>query len=91
MKLITYTLNADGTIPDYVTDGGYWAWENGGTSPQDLDLVGVAIDTAPQEGFADEAALISYGNSKNFAYTDSRTGEFISVESMASNLWAKLS
>jgi hypothetical protein len=91
MKLIVYTLEADGTVPVYVTDGGYWAWENGGTSPQDLDLVGVAIDEAPQEGFADEGALISYGNSKNFAYTDSRTGELISVESMADNLWAKLS
>lgn len=91
MKLITYTLNADGTIPDYVIDGGYWAWENGGTSPQDLDLVGVAIDEAAQEGFADEASLIAYANSKNFSFIDSITEEPIPVETMAAVLWAKLS
>jgi hypothetical protein len=50
MKMIKYTLNADGTIPDYVLDGGYLAVANASSSPQDLDLIGVATDDAPQAG-----------------------------------------
>lgn len=30
MKLIRYTLNKDGTIPDFVIDGGYFPKPNGG-------------------------------------------------------------
>jgi len=51
MKMIKYTLNSDGTIPDYVTDGGYLAKSNGSASPQDYDLIGVATDAAPQTGY----------------------------------------
>ena len=50
MKMIKYTLNSDGTIPDYVADGGYLAKSNGSASPQDYDLIGVATDAAPQTG-----------------------------------------
>lgn len=50
MKLIKYTLTPEGTIPEYVVDGGYLAVANSGASPQDWDLVGVANDDAAQVG-----------------------------------------
>jgi len=90
MKLIIYNLNADGTIPEYVTDGGYLATSNSNPSPQDLDLVGVATDAAPQSGFADEAALLAYAQSKNFVFTDPITEEVIPLETVVSSIWSKL-
>lgn len=90
MKLVIYNLNADGTIPEYVTDGGYLAATNSNLSPQDLDLVGVATDAAPQSGFADEAALLAYAQSKNFVFTDPITEEVIPLETVVSSIWSKL-
>lgn len=91
MKLIKYTLNSDGTIPSYVTDGGYLAVANANSSPQDLDLVGVANDDAPQEGFANEAALLSYAEEKNLEFKDPITEEIIPLETIISSIWGKLS
>jgi hypothetical protein len=90
MKLIKYTLNADGTIPDYVTDGGYLAAANGSASPQDLDLIGVATDAAPQTAIASEAALLAYCQSKNFEFKDPITEEVIPLETVVSTIWSKL-
>jgi hypothetical protein len=91
MKMIKYTLNADGTVPDYVLDGGYLAVANANPSPQDLDLVGVANDEAPQEGFANEAALISYAEANNMEFKDPITEEIIPLETVISSMWSKLS
>ena len=90
MKLIVYTLNTDGTIPSYVTDGGYLSWSNGGTSPQDWDLVGVATDDAEQTGFVNEAALLAYVQEKNFVFKDALTEEVIPLETVISSIWNKL-
>jgi hypothetical protein len=90
MKLIKYTLNADGTVPSYVTDGGYFAVANNGTSPQDWDLIGVANDDAPQTGFANEAALLAYAQEKNFEFKDPITEEVIPLETVVSSIWSKL-
>lgn len=60
MKLITYTLEPDGTIPAYVLDGGYYSTPNAGQSPQDWTLVGVAVDEAPGTVLADAAAVQAY-------------------------------
>ena len=90
MKLIKYTLNTDGTIPEYVTDGGYLAVVNDGASPRDWDLVGVANDDAPQTSFANEAALLDYCQSKNFVFTDPITEEIIPLETVVSSIWSKL-
>lgn len=91
MKLVKYTLNSDGTIPSYVVDGGYLAVTNANPSPQDYDLVGVASDDAPHEGFANEAALISYAEANNMEFKDPITDEIIPVETVISSIWSKLS
>jgi hypothetical protein len=62
MKLITYTLEADGTVPAYVVDGGYFADTREGPSPQDWTLVGWATDDAPGDEVTDlRAYLVSLG------------------------------
>ena len=43
-KIIKYTLNSNGTIPDYIADGGYYGKANGGSSPQDYDMIGATVD-----------------------------------------------
>jgi hypothetical protein len=90
MKLIIYVLDSNGTIPAYVIDGGYLVWNNGGTSPQDLDLVGVATDEAIQDGFANEASLLAYAESKNFVFKVPHTEEITPLEDVISSIWAKL-
>jgi hypothetical protein len=90
MKLIVYTLNTDGTIPNYVIDGGYIPWGNGSTSPQDWDLVGVATDDAEQTGFVNEAALLAYVVSKGFEFKNPITEEVMAPETVVSSIWNKL-
>ena len=90
MKMIKYTLNSDGTIPDYVVDGGYLAKSNGSASPQDYDLIGVATDAAPQTGYANEAALLQYAEDSEFVFTDPTTEEITPLETVVSSIWSKL-
>ena len=59
MKVTTYTLNADGTIPDFVDNGGYFPDANDNDSPQDWTLVGVCTDDAPGDAMT-EAELVTY-------------------------------
>lgn len=88
--MIKYVLTPEGTIPEYVTDGGYFGWANGGTSPQDLDLVGVANDSATETSFVNEAALLSYCQEKNFIFKNPITEEITPLETVVSSIWSKL-
>jgi hypothetical protein len=90
MKMIKYTLNSDGTIPDYVVDGGYLAKSNGSASPQDHDLIGVATDAAPQTGYANEAALLQYVEDNEFVFINPITEEVTPLENVVSSIWSKL-
>jgi hypothetical protein len=90
MKLIVYTLNPDGSIPDYVIDGGCLVWANGGVSPQDYDLVGIAKDEAEQIGFVNEAALLAYANEKGLESRNPITKEIDPIENAVTFIWNKL-
>ena len=90
MKLIIYTLTPNGTVPDYVIDGGYLACNNNNASPQDLDLIGIATDDAEQTGFTDQAELLEYVQSKNFQFKNPLTNETITQQTMVSYIWNKL-
>ena len=59
MKVTTYILNSDGTIPSYVLNGGYFPNSRVGDSPQDWVLVGVCSDDAPGDSM-NEAELVTY-------------------------------
>jgi len=90
MKIIKYTLNSDGTIPNYVTDGGYLAVSNSNSTPQDWDLIGVATDEASEVEFATEADLLEYAQDLDLHFTNSLTNEPVSLEVIVGQIWAKL-
>ena len=90
MKIIKYTLRADGTIPAYVIDGGYLSASNNNTPPQDVDLIGVATDEASEVEFATEVDLLEYAQSLDLHYTNSLTDEEIPLETVVGQVWAKL-
>lgn len=90
MKMIKYVLTPEGTIPDYIVDGGYLAVANSGSWPQNLDLVGVANDSATETSFANQAALLAYAQEKNFEFKSTITNEIIPLETVISSLWSKL-
>jgi hypothetical protein len=90
MKIIKYTLNENGTIPDYIIDGGYFSVQNDLPQPQDFDLVGVASDDAPQQEFLNKNELLEYITNKNLSFKNTITGEDISLETMCDYVWNKL-
>ena len=59
--IVEYTLEANGTIPTYIADGGYFSKVNDNASPQDLDLVGHTVnDDVPETvTVLNKAALIT--------------------------------
>ena len=62
-KIIKYNLTSGGTIPTFIADGGYYPKANGGSSPQDWDLIGATVDGASETGLgelANGAAVKSY-------------------------------
>tara|TARA_Y100000310_G_scaffold23549_1_gene22595 strand:+ start:1635 stop:1943 length:309 start_codon:yes stop_codon:yes gene_type:complete len=72
-KIIKYNLNADGTIPDYIADGGCFPKANGNASPQDWDLVGATVDGSSETGLgelANEAAIKTYLDSYTSSWTE---------------------
>ena len=76
-KIVKYTLNSNGTIPGYIADGGYAPKPNGGTSPQDIDFIGVTVDPSVQSieifgigELATEAAIKSYMDTYTSSWVD---------------------
>lgn len=87
MKLIKYTLTKEGTIPGYVVDGGYFAVQNNKSWPQNLDLIGIANDSATEESFANKVSLLAYVQEKGFTYKVPYTDEVIPLETVVDLLW----
>ena len=54
-KIIKYNLEADGTIPTYIADGGYYPKANSNSSPQDWDLIGATTDGSSETGLGELA------------------------------------
>lgn len=90
-KVITYTLEADGTVPTYIIDGGYFPTGSGNQSPQDWLLVGVALDDAPGDGFADATAIESYLVSIGGQSWTDPYGQPLDLATQAASMWHRLS
>ena len=90
MKIIKYTLEADGTIPNYVTDGGYLAATNNNPTPQNWDLIGVATDEASEFEFSTESDLLQYAQGLDLHFTNLLTNEPIPFEIVVGDIWSKL-
>ncbi len=95
-KVISYKLNTDGTIPDYVEDGGYLAKDANDTP--NMVVLGISKDGADISGaeaeFADEASAVTYVETylSDSTTTDPITGEervFVVADAVA-DLFAKI-
>lgn len=95
-KVISYKLNADGTIPDYVEDGGYLAKDSNDTP--NMVVLGILKDGADVSGaeaeFIDEASAVAYVQTylSDSINIDPITGEektFVIADAVA-DLFAKL-
>ena len=95
-KIISYKLNIDGTIPNYVEDGGYLA-KNSNDTPN-MVVLGVSKDGADisrvEAEFATEPNALTYVSTylSDSTYIDPLTGEtkdFI-VADLVADLFAKL-
>ena len=72
-KIIKYNLEANGTIPTYIDDGGYYPKANDNASPQDWDLIGATDNGSSETGLgelANEAAVESYLDSYTSEWTE---------------------
>ena len=94
-KIIKYNLTAGGTIPNYIDDGGYYPKANGGSSPQDWDLIGATIDGSSETGLgelANQAAVKTYLDTYTGDWTqpDGSGGEeAFNQTDAAAGIWAK--
>ena len=94
-KIIKYNLTAGGTIPTYIDDGGYYPKANGGSSPQDWDLIGATTNGSNETGLgelANEAAVKSYLDTYTSDWKDRNAeGEEIDFNqtTAAAHIWAK--
>ena len=95
-KIISYKLNEDGTIPDFVDDGGYLAKDANDTP--NMVVLGVSKDGADLSGavseFATQASAVTYVETylSDSTITDPITGEeraFVVADAVA-DLFAKL-
>ena len=97
-KIIKYNLEANGTIPTYIDDGGYYPKANDNSSPQDWDLIGATDNGSSETGLgelANEAAVKTYLDSYTSEWTeqdpDNLPGGTIPFNqtTAAAALWAK--
>ena len=94
-KIIKYNLTAQGTIPTYIDDGGYYPKANGGNSPQDWDMIGATLNGSDETGLgelANKAAVKSYLDSYTGDWTErNAAGEDVAFDqdAAATNVWSK--
>ena len=94
-KIIKYNLTAQGTIPAYIDDGGYYPKANGGASPQDWDLIGATTDGSDETGLgelANKAAIKSYLDTYTGDWKQlNAAGEEVAFDqdAAATNVWSK--
>jgi len=95
-KVISYKLNEDGTIPDYVEDGGYLPKDPNNTP--NMVVMGISKEGADISGaeaeFANEASAVTYVETylSDSTTIDPITGEervFVVADAVA-DLFAKL-
>ena len=94
-KIIKYNLTADGTIPTYIDDGGYYPKANENASPQDWDLIGATDNGSSETGLgelANKAAVKSYLDSYTSDWkerdADGNETDF-DQDAAATHIWTK--
>jgi hypothetical protein len=96
-KIIKYNLTAEGTIPTYIEDGGYFLKANSNASPQDNDIIGATVDGSSETGLGEltsAAAIKSYLDTYTSDWTtgdvDENGDDIAFNQTNAANMiWAK--
>ena len=94
-KIIKYNLEANGTVPTYINDGGYFPKANSGSSPQDWDLIGATIDGSSETGLgelANKAAVKSYLDTYTSDWKDRDANDNevdFDQDAAATHIWTK--
>ena len=89
MKVIRYTLLANGTVPSNVADGGYFLKQNGGQSPQDYDMIGLSLNWTGIEEYTTKTSFENYIKSFVSDSVDQFIGETILVQDLIDDFWNK--
>ena len=97
-KIIKYTLESDGTSPNYIGDGGYYPKPNGGSPPQDNDFIGATIfhasptdndDEVGKGELVSEAAVKSYLDTYTSSWGADPWGKAFDQAAAATFIWSK--
>ena len=94
-KIIKYNLNADGTIPTYIADGGYYPKANSNSAPQDNDMIGATVDGSSETGLgelANKAAVKTYLDTYTSSWKDKNdAGDEVDFDqdAAATYIWTK--
>ena len=94
-KIIKYNLTAEGTIPTYIADGGYYPKSNSNSSPQDWDLIGATVDGSSETGLgelANKAAIKTYLDTYTSDWKqENADGDEVDFDqdAAATGIWAK--
>ena len=95
-KIIKYNLTAEGTIPTYIEDGGYFLKANSNASPQDNDMIGATVDGSSETGLGaltNAAAIKNYLDTYTSEWTDGvdENGDDVAFNqtTAANMIWAK--
>jgi len=94
-KIIKYNLTAEGTIPTYIADGGYYPKSNSNSSPQDWDMIGATVDGSSETGLgelANKAAIKTYLDTYTSDWKqENADGDEVDFDqdAAATGIWAK--
>lgn len=95
MKIVKYLLNVDGTIPEYIIDGGYFPVESGLDWPQEYYLIGIAEQWSQDTSFSSVGDLVSYLDTCGTTFMELSDPESLTLVPIdttveATELWNKL-
>ena len=90
MKIIRYTLLANGKVPSNMVDGGYLIKYNGGESPQDYDMIGLSLGWNGLEEYTTKISFENYVKSFMTDYTEVLTGDIILIQDLIDQFWNRL-
>ena len=94
-KIIKYNLTAQGTIPTYIDDGGYYPKANSNASPQDWDLIGATVNGSSETALgelANKAAVKSYLDTYTGDWTERNAADehvAFDQDAAATYIWTK--
>ena len=91
--IVEYTLEANGTVPTYIADGGYFLKSNENNSPQDWDMVGHTVNDDVPESLTvlNKAALITRLTNLEYNIMENGTARSATAEEIEAHVDAFIS